>query len=470
MAVDVNSEDGQSLRKLIPLNTLPNVQFNELCSESVIEKLQDGFLFKKGDEDDQLVYLLAGEVSLQSEGLVVESIVAGSDAAKFALAHQVPRKIDAVAKGGVRILRLNAAFIKNAKFQPVETEDKGYMIIEESEADPDDWMTALLRSPIFQRLPPANLQKILMGLETVEFAKGQVIVEQGSVGDYYYLIKSGHCLLTRKPSPNAKEIKLAELGNGDTFGEDALIAEAPRNVTVTAVSKTVLFRLNKDQFITLIKEPSLKFISYNEMQELVSRGAVLLDVRSQDEYEVWHLDASVNAPFFALRMHLKTLSREKPVVVVCANGKLSEAAAFLLLRNKVKALILRGGMEGIAPDLKIAQKASALRSKTEAARFTIDDGVETLIEIAENAHQEPHSSLIEKISPVLDHAESSDDQLARLVTENQALIQRNAQLKALCSKFKLDKENHEKRVLSLQQQIEKLTQLVNSLKGGSGKG
>jgi CRP-like cAMP-binding protein len=102
------------------------------------------------------------------------------------------------------------------------------MFIEETQDDPDDWMTALLRSPIFQRLPPTNLQKILMSLEAVHFSKGETILDQGSMGDYYYLIKNGHCELSRKPSPNAKEIKLARLTTGDTFGEDSLLTVVPK--------------------------------------------------------------------------------------------------------------------------------------------------------------------------------------------------------------------------------------------------
>ncbi len=63
-----------------------------------------------------------------------------------------------------------------------------------------------------------------------------------------------------------------------------------------------------------------------------------------------HLDGSINAPFFSLRMQLKTLSHERPVVVVCQDGRTSEAAAFLLLRNKIDAMILRGGMESLAAE------------------------------------------------------------------------------------------------------------------------
>lgn len=460
MAVDVNSEDGLLIRKLIPLATLPNIQFTELCAAITVEKILDGVLFKKGDVDSRLVYLLSGEVSLQAQGLVVETIASSSAAAKFALAHQIPRKVDAVAKGWVRFLKLDAQ-AAYTQFDTVYPEDNDYMVIEESEGDPDDWMTALLRSPIFQRLPPANLQKILMGLETVNFHPGEIIVEQGGVGDYYYLIKSGHCLLTRKPSPNAKEIKLAQLGKGDTFGEDALLSDVPRNVTVTAITDVVLFRLNKAQFVSLIKEPSLKFVSYNEMQELLSRGAILLDVRSQDEYDIWHLDGSINAPFFTLRMQVKTLSREKPVVVVCENGKVSEAAAFLLLRNKIKAIILHGGMENIAPELKITHQAQILRAQPEAAMFKIDDGVETLVELGDIAHLENHSDII-------DHAPESgadyEDKLLLLESENKALKQTNAELNRQYAKLSVDNESGEKQILLLQQQILKLTKMVNSLK------
>lgn len=460
MAVDVNSEDGLLIRKLIPLATLPNIQFAELCAAVTVEKILDGVLFKKGDVDSRLVYLLSGEVSLQAQGLVVETIASSSVAAKFALAHQIPRKVDAVAKGWVRFLKLDAQSAYT-QFDTVYPEDNDYMVIEEPEGDPDDWMTALLRSPIFQRLPPANLQKILMGLETVDVRPGEIIVEQGGVGDYYYLIKSGHCLLTRKPSPNAKEIKLAQLGKGDTFGEDALLSDVPRNVTVTAMTDVVLFRLNKAQFVSLIKEPSLKFVSYNEMQELLSRGAILLDVRSQDEYDIWHLDGSINAPFFTLRMQVKTLSREKPVVVVCENGKVSEAAAFLLLRNKIKAIILHGGMENIAPELKITHQAQILRAQPEAAMFKIDDGVETLVELGDIAHLENHSDII-------DHAPDSDadyeDKLLLLESENKSLKQANAELNRQYAKLSTDKESSEKQILLLQQQILKLTKMVNSLK------
>ena len=466
MTVDVNSEDGLIIRKLIPLATLPGAQFNELCAEMTVEEIQDGFLFKKGDVSPYLVYLVSGEVTLQADGLVVDIIAASSDSAKFALAHQIPRKIDAVANGRVRFLRLNTDIVKNSPLLAYKKEDNSYMVIDETEGDPDDWMTALLKSPIFQRLPPANLQKILMGLEVIHFKKGETIVEQGGTGDYYYLIKNGQCLLTRKPSPNAKEIKLAQLTNGDTFGEDALLSGAPRNVTIAALTDVSLLRLDKRQFVSLIKEPSLRFVDYAGMQEAVKQGAVLLDVRSQDDYENQHLVGSISAPFFSLRMQLKILSHEKPVIVVCQDGKTSEAAAFLLLKNKIEAMILRGGMESLAP---AAPAPGGLAADTSSLAITPVPEHEAPLAATDDRPESLHQASDWK-QPVDNTASVStgilEDQIKALKLENEALKNTNQQLNDKCMKLEFDKQNAEKQCRVLHKQMEKLTQVLDTLKGG----
>jgi CRP-like cAMP-binding protein len=445
MTIDVNSEDGLIIRKLIPLATLPGALFNALCAKINFEEIQDGFLFKKGDVAPDLVYLISGEVTLQADGLVVEVIASSSDSSRFALAHQIPRKIDAVANGRVRFLRLDADMVRNAAPLSDKKEAGSYMVIDETEDDSDDWMTALLKSPIFQRLPPANLQKILMGLEVVYFKKDEIILEQGAVGDYYYLIKNGQCLLTRKPSPNAKEIKLAQLEKGDTFGEDALLSGAPRNVTIKTLTDISLLRLDKKQFISLIKEPSLKFVDYAGMQEAVKQGAVLLDVRTQDDYERHHLDGSINAPFFSLRMQHKTFGHEKPVVVVCQDGKTSEAAAFILLKQKIDAVILRGGMEGIA----------------SAAPEQEDD-----VPLVGAGNSATASVLMQSSASAT--AGSLDDQIRALKLEAEMLKKANQQLNDKCMGLELDKQNAEKQCHVLEMQMEKLIQVLDKLKGGSG--
>ena len=52
------------------------------------------------------------------------------------------------------------------------------------------------------------------------------MIKQGDEGDYFYVIVDGRCVVTRETPLNREGVKLAELGGGDTFGEEALISDA----------------------------------------------------------------------------------------------------------------------------------------------------------------------------------------------------------------------------------------------------
>ena len=150
-------------------------------------------------------------------------------------------------------------------------------------------------------------------------------------------------------------MKLATLGVGDSFGEEALITDTKRNATVTMLSDGEMMRLSKDDFMKLLQEPLLNWLNYKEAAAMVEgQGAKFLDVRIPAEFEQRHLDGSLNIPFFSLRMRLKQLDRDTPYVLVCDTGSRSSAAAFLLTERGYEAFVLRGGLNklpaGTLPD------------------------------------------------------------------------------------------------------------------------
>jgi hypothetical protein len=172
-------------------------------------------------------------------------------------------------------------------------------------------------------------------------------------------------------------------------------------------------------------------------------------------------------------MQLKTLSRAKPVIVVCGDGKVSEAAAFLLLRHKITAMILKGGMKGISPE-----------TENEVAIYPIDDGLETHVgdcvdtggraskvgalsdtgAIAESLESFNQENVLER--SVDNSAGSSlEDQIRSLKSENEALRTMNGQLNQLYRKLEADKDHAEKQCRILQNQVEKITQVLDQLKG-----
>src|SRR3546814_125144 len=102
-------------------------------------------------------------------------------------------------------------------------------------------MTRLLQMRSFQMVPPANLQAMFMRLQKFDAEPGQVIVKQGEPGDFFYVIVSGRCIVTRE-QPNQKAVRLAEIDAGSCFGEEALIADERRNASVTTQPRAPLMR------------------------------------------------------------------------------------------------------------------------------------------------------------------------------------------------------------------------------------
>ena len=443
MAVQSNSEESRILRKFYPLATFPSEAFKELCATITVEQVQDAAIFKKGDTDDSLVYLLDGSVTLQAKGLIVEVITSESESAKFALAHQLPRKIDAVANGVARIVRLDAHTVNNPP-PAVYREDQSYTIIEESGEDSDDWMTAVLRLPLFQSLPPANLQKILMTLKIAHFAQGDVIIANGNVVDHFFVITKGQCLLSRNASEEGGEIRLVA---GESFGEEYLLTDKTAQETITALSDVSLIQLEKKHFLTQIKGPTLTYISHEDMPDALVNGAVMLDVRLQRDYENHNLDGSANIPLLSLRMRIAEIPREKQVIVACANGKASEAAAFLLVKNRFNATVLKGGM-GIE------------EIDDETGISDIDDNRQDTLQGGQ-----PDNDISGK--NISDSARANFEvQILSLKAENERLTQLNRDFEEKNAKLQSEKEQAEQRSQVLAQQLERLKEILNRFTKG----
>ena len=76
-----------------------------------------------------------------------------------------------------------------------------------------------------------HIDELLNKFKRIDVKAGQVLIREGSEGDYYYVIESGKCRVERMIGGVC--MLLAELKSGDAFGEEALVSEAKRNATIT---------------------------------------------------------------------------------------------------------------------------------------------------------------------------------------------------------------------------------------------
>jgi CRP/FNR family cyclic AMP-dependent transcriptional regulator len=100
-----------------------------------------------------------------------------------------------------------------------------------------------------------------------EYQPQEVIVRQGEVGNCMYVIQAGQVELIKESEGH--EIFLAELGEGDFFGEMELFGKEPRAATARALSDVRVLTVDKKLLLKRIQEdPSLGF---RIMQKLSSR-------------------------------------------------------------------------------------------------------------------------------------------------------------------------------------------------------
>ena len=71
-----------------------------------------------------------------------------------------------------------------------------------------------------------------------------------------------------------------------------------------------------------------------DYKQLVQNGAVIIDVRTPQEYQTGHIKGSLNIPLQSLTgPALAKLKKDTPVITCCASGMRSASARSILLNN-----------------------------------------------------------------------------------------------------------------------------------------
>jgi rhodanese-related sulfurtransferase len=373
-----------ALRGLVPLDALTPARLRELAEVSFVERVAGGVdAFRVRGPQGQSVYVLKGELELTLIDGTRLRVAGGSEPASHALGRRGATVQAARATVDSEIVRIDDDLldIMVTWDQLAGSDLKGLLPSAQTAAQPTvqsaaparpqpaaarpataaapipeaatDWsvlsgvfsMKALNSGPLSQ-LPPAHIDELLRRFKRVKAKRGDVIVQQGAEGDFYYLIESGRCDVTREIGGAA--VPLAEIKGGDAFGEEALVSGARRNATVTMKSDGVLLRLPREDFIELLKQPLLNRVSYSDAQRLVAGGAKWLDVRYPSEYQYDRLEGAINVPLSEIRNAFGLLNAGEQYVVYCQTGTRSSAAAFLLAQRGYRASLLERGLAGAA--------------------------------------------------------------------------------------------------------------------------
>lgn len=345
MAAEKKLIDKAVLKGLVPCDALSDENLTTLAGKTFVEVLSAGeVLFKKGQSDKKRFYLLSGELALESPGVTPKLVRGGSTEAHHAVGQNQPRQFTATAKTSITV----AALDEDVLGTMLAWEQSSNYAVEEVQPangdSDDDWMTRILQTKSFFRVPPANIQAMFMRLQPVSVVAGEVVVKQGDPGDFYYIVSRGRCKVTRQVPETGVEIKLTELRSGDSFGEESLLGDSVRNATVAMLTEGTLMRLSRADFEKLLKTPVLKTVNYDQAQAMASEGARWIDVRLENEFQNEHIPDSINIPLYILRLKMNSLDLAKKYLVYCDAGPRSASAAFLLNERGFDVYLLEGGL------------------------------------------------------------------------------------------------------------------------------
>ena len=334
-----------SLRSFTPLDGLKRENLTALAKKTRVKKLTAGkLLFREGDREKLTFYLVSGSLELSDKDGNKKALDSGSEEARGPIAPMVPRRYTAKAVSEVEFITIDTDLIdvmltwdQTGNYEVKELQDT-------FEMTSADWMTSMLGTKAFHRIPPCNIQAIFMRMQQVNFNAGDVVVQQGDDGDFFYVITKGRCSVNRETPLNHDGIKLAELNPGDTFGEEALISDALRNATVSMITDGAVMRLGKEDFRTLLNEPMVDWVEYEEAKKIIEDGGQWLDVRLPSEFEQFHEPGAINLPLYFIRLKLSTLDQNVTYVLCCDTGRRSSAGTFILSERGFNTRVLKGGL------------------------------------------------------------------------------------------------------------------------------
>lgn len=340
------------IRRLVPLKGLQEHSLQTLLEQCDWQLTCRGQqLFSSADFERFHIYILSGEAGLS----YVDGHLVHTPEVPFPLGYGLIGTPAATALTDCVCLRIDKQLLnRQLCWDQVAAAIELDLSYQREHDDEAGWPLTLLKSNLFLKVPPLNVGQIFTRLKPMQVKAGEVILRQGEIGDGCYFIRRGRAAVTRRAAADGPDQHIVDIGYGRCFGEDALVYDTVRNATVTMATDGLLMRLDKSDFMLLLREPAVEHVKAADLDTVLAAGSVLLDVRMQEEFNVARLLQAINTPLPCLRllMMVRDLAH-KDCIVYCDTGSRSRAAVSLLQQQGVRARYLLNGMNGMGPDQRI---------------------------------------------------------------------------------------------------------------------
>ena len=120
--------------------------------------------------------------------------------------------------------------------------------IDASSVLPERQLSLLARIPMFAPLARVDLERLARQLDRIPTPAGTEVIRQGDIGDRFYVVDAGEFEIVIDGE------RVRTQGEGDFFGEIALLQDMPRTATVRAVTDGAVWALDQEEFLATLTD------------------------------------------------------------------------------------------------------------------------------------------------------------------------------------------------------------------------
>ncbi|MEQ9621087.1 cyclic nucleotide-binding domain-containing protein [Coleofasciculus chthonoplastes] len=147
--------------------------------------------------------------------------------------------------GGMLFTGLTSYIDQHGGFLRKPASSRRYLV-EHGADQVTDTLNRIAHIEVMQNLPPKERQRVALFLNPIHANPGDVLCEDGTPGDYFYMIVDGEAEVRK-----GRKV-LSTMGPGEVFGEMALLTGEPRSATVVARTQMELYQLHQEHFNTML--------------------------------------------------------------------------------------------------------------------------------------------------------------------------------------------------------------------------
>lgn len=358
-----NRVDISDLRRFEPLSAMSEERLAEISALTCLEAIAKGDVIQQHDGVAKDIFLLSGGLVFDNdEQGIHKEVTSGEEDARFSLPStlSIAAATVATASADAIIFRLDTDMVDNLLVWDQMASPDPILLDALDDLSPLQqgygWMKNLHMTFMFNNMSVAKIEDFFELAEIIDVKAGDVLIHQGDIGDYYYIIDAGLVLVARETDEEGAAMELAEIDVGWGFGEIALLTNAPRNATVSMLSDGTLLRLSKIDLLHLLQEPKLRTIDNEKADAMIAAGGIWLDLSLESEFNHRHFPDAINIPLPELRMRAGELDREQEIVCCCPTSRRSNVAAHLLAQYGFQTYVLENGFNSFPDDKFIATK------------------------------------------------------------------------------------------------------------------